>query len=125
MQRDDVEESLSIFFYLTNTLPALNTRIEILKRYLEEDPSDSFLRYALALEFIGLNDNDEAFSRLQELLNEEPDYLAAYYMAGKAAEAIGKKSSAVEFYSRGIEVARHQNDLHTMNELKAALDLLE
>lgn len=100
----------------------MNTRMEILKRYLVEDPSDSFLRYALALEFIALNDNEQAYQQLEKLLNDDPDYLAAYYMAGKSAEALGETTTAMNFYAKGIEVARSQKDLHTLNELTEAFN---
>ena len=102
----------------------MSVRIELLKRYLQEDPSDSFLRYALALEFIGLNNHEEALIQLEKLLNDDSDYLAGYYIAGKSAEAINKNETAIAFYEKGIEVARSQKNLHTMNELEAALNNL-
>jgi len=100
----------------------MSTRLELLKRYLQEDPSDSFLRYALALEFIALNDHQMAYEQLTKLLFDDPDYLAAYYMAGKSAEIIEKNNEAKNWYEKGMEVARTQKDQHTMNELSAALE---
>ena len=81
----------------------MSTRLELLKRYLQEEPGDSFLRYALALEFMSLNDSEQAYIQLEKLLNDEPYYLAAYYMAGKLAESSGKNSQAIYWYSKGIE----------------------
>jgi tetratricopeptide (TPR) repeat protein len=98
----------------------MNTRIELLKRYLQEDPSDSFLRYALALEFIALNEHELAYEHLTSLLNDDPDYLAGYYMAGKTAEALQKNSEAINYYATGIEVAKLQKNQHTLNELVSA-----
>ena len=83
----------------------MSVRLELLKRYLLEDPSDCFLRYALALEFMSMNDFENAYEHLEKLLNDEPDYLAAYYMAGKSAEALGKNLQAISWYAKGIEVA--------------------
>lgn len=100
-------------------------RIEILKRYLSEDPSDTFLRYALALEYIGINDQKQANVLLENLLNEEPDYIAGYYMAGKTSEALSDLEKAKEWYSRGILVAEHQKNQHTLSELRSALEVLE
>jgi predicted Zn-dependent protease len=100
-------------------------RIEILKRYLTEDPSDTFLRYALALEYIGINDQKQANVLLENLLNEVPDYLAGYYMAGKTSEALSDLEKAKEWYSRGILVAEHQKNQHTLSELRSALEVLE
>jgi tetratricopeptide (TPR) repeat protein len=103
----------------------LNTRIEILKKYLEEEPGDSFLLYALALEFMALNENDQAFKYLQTILNCEPDYVPAYYMAGKTAESLKQTDKAIEYYLKGTEMAKKKNDHHTLNELKAALQSLQ
>jgi Tfp pilus assembly protein PilF len=103
----------------------MSTRMELIKRYLHEDPSDSFLRYALALEYMALEDNVNAYEQLTRLLNEDPDYLPAYYMSGKAAESLGNFSEAVKWYRTGIEVAKLQGDLHTKGELESALLLIE
>lgn len=103
----------------------MNTRMEILKRYLEEDPSDSFLRYALALEFMSLNDKEEAYKQLEKLLNDKPDYLPAYYIAGNLSEAAGNNSQAISWYLKGIEVARQQKDQKTLDELTAALEIMD
>lgn len=103
----------------------MNTRIEIIKKYLEEDPSDSFLRYALALEFMELKETEKAYSQLEKLINDDPDYLASYYMAGKTAEELGKNDEALKWYSEGILIARDQQNQNTLNELNAAKSLLE
>lgn len=103
----------------------MSTRLELIKRYLQEDPSDSFLRYALALEFIALNLNKDAYEHLEKLLADDPDYLPAYYMAGKTAEANNDNNFAIKWYSKGILVAGIQKDQHTLNELTAALNVLE
>ncbi len=103
----------------------MSTRLELLKRYLQEDPTDSFLRYALALEFIKLNETNQAYQQLEKLLNDDPDYLAAYYIAGKTAEGLGQNSNALNWYSKGIEVAKMQKDQHTLNELSGAKDSME
>ena len=40
-------------------------RIEILKGFLEENPKDSFSRYALALEYVKLGQNDDAVQEFE------------------------------------------------------------
>jgi tetratricopeptide (TPR) repeat protein len=103
----------------------MSARIEILKRYLEEDPSDSFLRYALALEFIALNKSQQAYDQLKKLLDDDPDYLPGYYMAGKTAESCNDLTEAIQWYTKGIELARVQKDMHTLSELQSAKDAIE
>jgi Tfp pilus assembly protein PilF len=103
----------------------MSTRLEILKSYLKEEPSDSFLRYALALEFIAINDHQSASRELEQLLNENPDYLPAYYMAGKTYEELKEIERAKDYYLRGIELAKMLKNTHTLNELNAALEQLD
>ena len=103
----------------------MNYRIELLKKFIEEDPSDNFSRYALALEFMKLNENNLALNQLISLINDAPSYLPSYYMAGKLAEGVGKNSDAIVFYSKGIDLAREQKNRHTLSELQEALSQLE
>ena len=103
----------------------MSTRLEIIKKYLEEEPGDSFLRYAYALELIGMNEHARALELLESLLNDDAEYLAAYYMAGKSAEAMGHKEHAMNWYEKGQSVARAQNNLQTLQELRAAYESLE
>ena len=72
-----------------------------------------------------MNEHDQAYKQLVDLLNEDSQYLAAYYMAGKSAEAIQKNKEAIHWYSTGIDVAKLQKNPHTLNELLAALNQLE
>lgn len=102
-----------------------NTRIEMLKAYLADDPSDPFLHYALALEYIPLSRNAEAIVVLEDLLKNSPDYLAAYYQLGKLYEKQLRNEEALKTYSNGIAIAKSQKDLHTLSELQGAIDLLD
>jgi tetratricopeptide (TPR) repeat protein len=99
----------------------MSTRLELLKRYLEEDPADSFLRYAIAIEYIGVSDHKLALEHLKTLINVDPDYLASYYMAGQCCEVLGRPGDASMYYEKGIVVAEHQKEMHTLMELKNAL----
>jgi tetratricopeptide (TPR) repeat protein len=100
-------------------------RLELLKRYLDEDPDDSFVRYAIALEYAAQGNHDQAFQQLKNLLKDEPDYLPAYYMCGKEAEHFEDFDEAKNLYLKGIEVAAMQKETHTLSELQSALEGLE
>ena len=92
---------------------------------LVQDPKDPFLNYALSLELAKKNDLQDAISILEKLIEQDPDYLAAYYQLGKNCEAIAEKQKAILIYQRGIAIARKQNNTKTMNELMEACQLLE
>lgn len=102
----------------------MSVRLNLLQAYLKEDPHDEFLKYALALEYKSLGQNGEAYSELKSLVGMSPDYLPSYYMAGKIAEELHFHAEATEWYEKGMQIASAQNNLHTLNELRSALNML-
>lgn len=99
-------------------------RLEALKTALDNDPDDSFTRYAIGLEYSSASMNDEAKSVFEELISRDPNYLAAYYQLGKVYESSGEIEKARKAYEKGIYVAASQNDAHTKSELEEALENL-
>ncbi len=100
-------------------------RIEVLKNFLREDPDDNFSLYALSLEYIRINNITGAIALLEQLLQLNPDYLAAYYQLGKLFEQQQDFAQATGTFKKGLDIARKQKDQKTLNELQSALDLLE
>ena len=101
-----------------------NSRLLTLKKVVEQDPDDSFSRYALGLEYLSVPDNEKAKEMFEELLLKDPNYLAAYYQLGKVYELLGEAEMAQKAYEKGIYVAASQNDMHTKSELEEALNNL-
>lgn len=95
-------------------------RIAQLKAYLAESPGDSFLKHALALEYIKLQEDAVAREVFEELLAADPGYVGSYYHLGKLLERIGQGEAAVAVYEKGMSVAREKKDMHAYNELQAA-----
>jgi len=101
------------------------TRIDALMQFLEEDPGDSFSRYALAMEYVKLDRYEDAIAEYRKVIRNEPEYLATYYQLGKALEHQGLAAEAREAYNSGIAIAARRGDAHTRDELTSALELLE
>ncbi|HEX2786826.1 MAG TPA: tetratricopeptide repeat protein [Ignavibacteria bacterium] len=99
-------------------------RINTLTKILESEPNDSFSRYALGLEYVSLNDYDEAQKEFNFILRNDPQYLPVYYQLGKVLESTGDSDKALKIYQQGLYVASSQNDLHTKAELQDAIDSL-
>lgn len=99
-------------------------RIATLQEFLEADPSDSFSRYALGLEYRSLDQLDKAIQTFEEVRRRDPDYLATYYQLGKAYQDASQSEQARQIFELGIELATRQRDLHTRGELQEALDEL-
>lgn len=99
-------------------------RVERIKQMLKENPDDSFLQHALALEFIKLGDDGEAKRLFEKILKREPGYVGSYYHLAKLLERNGETGEAVKVYERGMEEARKAGDQHSFSELKSACDEL-
>lgn len=98
-------------------------RIEQLQKFLDEDRSDPFNWYALALEFVK-SDQQKALTLFEKLLNDFPEYIPTYYHAGHLYLELGEHQKAVDVFERGITLAKKQNDVKSTRELKSALDEL-
>lgn len=97
-------------------------RIAQIKAFLESSPTDSFLKHALALEYVKQQDDLAAKEIFKELLAEEPGYVGSYYHLGKLFERIGEQNAAIATYEKGMLVAREAKDMHAYNELQAAFE---
>ena len=102
----------------------MNERVTKLKAFLEKDPSDSFARYALALEYASHGEHRFALAYLRELLERDPKYVAAYQQLGIILAGLGHREEATEVLRKGISVAKEQGDLHARSEMQQSLDEL-
>ena len=95
-------------------------RIDKLKAFLQATPKDNFLRHALALEYIKIEDNQQARVLFEEILTESPDYIGSYYHLAKLLEKLEQTDLAIKWYEQGMEAAKKAKDNHAYNELQAA-----
>lgn len=100
-------------------------RIEKLKSFLQESPGDSFLKHALALEYIKAGNDEEAQQLLESLLHNNPAYVGSYYHLGQLLERKKMDQQALQCYKTGMEQAKKAGEQRTYNELKSACDELE
>lgn len=100
------------------------SRLEAIQSMIQQSPADSRLRFMLCMEFLGAERWQDALAELNELVTRDPDYVTAYYQAGRACEQLGHDDDARSWYSRGIDTARRIGDHHALSELQAALDIL-
>jgi predicted Zn-dependent protease len=101
------------------------SRLEQMLSFLEQDPNDSFSRYAVALEYMSRKEYDLARRYLTELRERDPDYVATYYQLGQVCSAVEDWDGAEEAYNAGLVAGRRAGDLHAVSELQAALDELD
>ncbi|MEW6469338.1 MAG: tetratricopeptide repeat protein [Bacteroidota bacterium] len=101
------------------------SRKELLLQMLAKEPGDTFLNYALALELEKEHKISEAIRVIEKVLEDNADYLGAYYKLGKLYEASGERELARKTYISGLAVARRQKNGKTLSELNEALLLLD
>jgi Tfp pilus assembly protein PilF len=99
-------------------------RIERIKEMLKENPNDSFLQHALALEFIKIGNDEGAKNLFESLLEKEPGYIGSYYHLAKLLERIGETDNAIRVYENGMEEAKKAGDHHSLSELRSAYEEL-
>ena len=99
-------------------------RIEILKGFLEQEPKDSFSRYALALEYAKLGQQEDARREFETVQLNDAGYVATYFQLGQLYRTMGLKHDAEKILRSGIAVASKAGDAHTRDELAGALESL-
>lgn len=101
------------------------SRLEQFKEFVEMDPTDTFSRYALAMEYLSAAQFPEAVLHFREVIKLDPTYSAAYFQAAIASQKGEQLDQARQFLLQGIDVAEKKGDWHTRDEMKAALQQLD
>lgn len=96
-------------------------RIKILEKYAQEDPTDPFPLYALALEYQA-TDPEKAWLLFEQLLTSHPEYLPTYYMAGNLLLTRNEVDRATTILQQGLALAKAQNNAGTIREIQSVLD---
>ncbi len=97
-------------------------RIALLTQVLEQNPSDAFARYGLAMAHISEGRTDQALAEFSTLIQHNPDYVPAYQMSAQTLAKLGRNEEAITRLRAGIEVAQRTSNAHAANEMQALLD---
>lgn len=102
-----------------------SARLQHILQMLKDDPNDSFLNYALAIEYANVGDVAKAIELIEALLEKDSNYLGAYYQLGKYYEEINQLNKALETYKKGAVIAQQQKNRKTLGELNQAIFQIE
>lgn len=97
-------------------------RIARLKEFLNANPNDSFIQHALALEYVKQENDAEARTLFETILQRDENYIGSYYHLGKLLERNNLTSEAIGTYEKGMIKAKENGDRHAYNELLAAYE---
>ncbi|MBK7149136.1 MAG: hypothetical protein IPH78_10040 [Bacteroidetes bacterium] len=100
-------------------------RLDTLLKMAADKPHDPFLQYALALEYVSLQQADKALAFFAALIEEHPAYLPTYYQYGQWLESNGQNTEALRIYTQGHQLAMQLHDTKTARELQQAMDNIE
>ena len=95
-----------------------------LEAMLQDDPTDSFLRYALAMELRKSASTQESLAILDGLMNDAPPHVPSFLMAAQQLVESENIAEARSTLRRGIDVARKQDEAHAAAEMSELLTSL-
>ena len=99
-------------------------RLDKLLEFIKNEPNDPFLKYALATEYLRLNQAGKALEYYEDLVKNHADYTGTYYHLGKLYEALDRRDDAINTYETGMKITREKRDNHAYSELQAVYDEL-
>ena len=97
-----------------------DTRFDQLLSFLEKEPNDPFLNYAVAMEYIGKDKKDLAFEKLKYIVELHPKYGATYYHLAKLYLEKEDRENAEITFKKGIEITKNNKEQHLLAELQSA-----
>jgi len=98
----------------------MSKRLPLLQQLLDSSPNDSFALFAIAKEYEGMGDLQQALDFYQRLQTTNPGYVGLYYHLGKLYEKLEQQPEALVAYRQGMEVAQKAGDRHSWGELNEA-----
>jgi predicted Zn-dependent protease len=102
-----------------------DSKMDGLKKILEQDPANAFARYGLAMEYAGRGEAETALQEFGRLLTDHPDYTAGYFMAAQTLAKTGREADAKQRLVDGMACARRTGNQHALREMQAMLDEME
>ena len=99
-------------------------RIAMLTEILSANPEDSFARYGLAMEYSKAGQVDQALTEFKTLIEKNPDYTPAYFMAAQTLATAERTEEAKRMLVDGIASARRTGNTHAQSEMTAMLEEL-
>ncbi|MET0591760.1 MAG: tetratricopeptide repeat protein [Polyangiaceae bacterium] len=99
-------------------------RLDFLLKMTSEGKADSFTWYALALEYKGLGQVEDALTTFRALRERDATYVPMYLMCGTMLVEASRRDEAKEWLGTGLVVARQKGDTHAAGEIEGALAVL-
>ena len=100
-------------------------RIESLLAMLDRGQDSALLRFSIGSEYLVSDEHVLAVEHLQQAIELDPSYSAAWKLLGKALAAQKCNAEAIDAYRKGIDVAEANGDRQAAKEMTVFLRRLE
>jgi len=91
--------------------------LESLEKLLGTPRDGALLRYSIGMEYLKMSNAPKAIQFLQEAVQRDAGYSAAWRALGKALEAGGQSVEALAAYRSGIAAAQKKGDKQAEKEM--------
>ena len=100
-------------------------RLEFVTSMYRKNPTDSFLAFAAAVEHQMAGNRKRAIEICESIIEEDPNYVDAYYKLGKMFENSNRIEKAKTAYKAGKIIASKSKNEKSIGELTEALMILD
>lgn len=97
----------------------------MLSEILQQNPTDSFARYGLAMAHLSDGNTDAALTEFASTIEHNRDYVPAYQMSGQTLAKLHRNDEAKQMLEQGLAAAQRTGNRHAASEMQALLDELE
>src|SRR6185437_10411558 len=94
-------------------------KIALFTQILEQNPTDAFTRYGLAMAYTAENNTDSALAEFDTLIAQSPDYVPAFQMSAQLLVKLGRTEEAAKRLHLGIAAANRTHNQHPVAEMEA------
>ena len=96
-----------------------NSKLQFLQKSIEEDPRNAFAHFALAREYLKINEREKARVKYDYLIQQFPEYGGTYYHYAIHLLEEDEMESAHRVIDQGIKILKQNNESHLLSELLA------
>ncbi len=100
-------------------------RLNLLLKQYALRPDDTFVLYAIAMEYEKMAKIQEAIVFFEKIIKINPRYLPVYYQFAKNLVEINDIGKAKDILDMGVKLAKAQKDIKTVAELNNMLSNIE
>jgi len=97
-------------------------RIAMLTEILQQNPTDAFARYGLAMAYAAEGKTEEALCEYGTAIENTPDYVPTYQMSAQTLMKLGRMDEAKARLVEGMAACERTGNAHAASEMQGMLD---